>query len=155
MLAGGIVSNTVISGGGIEIVSSGGSALESVVGSGGTERIEAGGQTSALLLEGGGMLDIASLPFGAGMTTLGFVSSGTGGTLTVTDGGTSLSVALFGQYVAGGFALSSDGDGGTLVTYGPVTMVSAGTPSLLTPTHEPRPGRPIITSPPSHLVSQL
>ncbi len=37
--------------------------------------------------------------------------------LTITDGALSAQLSLFGQYVAAGFSLSADGDGGTLVTY--------------------------------------
>jgi len=45
----------------------------------------------------------------------------TGGTLTVTDGGLSASIALLGQYVLAGFALATDGGTGSLLTYTPPT----------------------------------
>jgi hypothetical protein len=52
-------------------------------------------------------------------------NSNTGGTLTVNYGsGNVANIALLGQYMASGFALSSDGHGGTLVTDPPVVAQS-------------------------------
>ena len=50
-------------------------------------------------------------------TTLGYLqnSNGTGGTLTVTNGAHSVSIALMGHYMASSFASGSDSHGGTLV----------------------------------------
>lgn len=39
------------------------------------------------------------------------------GTLTITDGKLQATVTLFGQYVAAGFNLGSDGGTGTAITY--------------------------------------
>lgn len=48
-------------------------------------------------------------------------AAGTAGTLTISGGVGSASISLLGQYAAAGFTLSSDGAGGTLVTYSPPT----------------------------------
>jgi hypothetical protein len=64
----------------------------------------------------GNNLDLADIGFG-GNTTLGYTpnAGNTGGTLNVSDGAHSATIALLGQYVAGNFALSGDSHGGTLV----------------------------------------
>jgi hypothetical protein len=51
-------------------------------------------------------------------TTLGYAanSTNTGGTLTVSDGTHTASIALLGQYVVGNFTIASDPHGGTPVT---------------------------------------
>jgi hypothetical protein len=70
----------------------------------------------------GDSIDLRDVAFGATGMTLGYAgnSSGTAGTLTVSDGASpsphTATLALLGQYMAGSFALSSDGHGGTLVT---------------------------------------
>lgn len=53
--------------------------------------------------------------------TVGFAenSKGTAGTLTITDGTHEAHIMMLGQYVASGFHVSADGNGGTLVTYTP------------------------------------
>ena len=139
----GNASGTVISSGGFELVLSGGSALGTIV--------EGGGVTSALTLDQGGMLDLASIAFGSG-TSLSYTSSGPGGTLTVTSGGTSLSVALFGQYAAAGFGLASDGNGGTMITYGVTNMAAAFHTAYPSSHQADRP--PDLVSPPSHFVGR-
>jgi hypothetical protein len=62
-------------------------------------------------------IDLSEIAFGPN-TTLGYSenSSHTGGTLTVTAGERSASVALLGNYIASSFTTASDGHGGTLVT---------------------------------------
>ena len=61
-------------------------------------------------------LDLRDIGFGA-TTTLGFAenSSGTGGTLSVSDGRHTANIALLGHYMASTFVASSDGHGGTAV----------------------------------------
>jgi hypothetical protein len=51
-------------------------------------------------------------------TTLAYAANAgnTGGTLTVSDGTHTASLALLGQYTAADFALSADGHGGTYIT---------------------------------------
>jgi hypothetical protein len=62
-------------------------------------------------------IDLAGVAFGAS-TTLAYSanSAGSGGTLMVSDGTDTASLALLGQYGAADFAISSDGHGGTLIT---------------------------------------
>jgi hypothetical protein len=65
----------------------------------------------------GDTLDLADIAFGAN-TTLGYSANadGTGGTLSVSDGTHSASIALFGQYSAAGFQMGSDSGAGAIVT---------------------------------------
>jgi hypothetical protein len=67
-------------------------------------------------LAAGNHLDLADIAFGAG-TKLGYTPNGgnTGGTLSITDGTHTANLALLGSYVAANFAMSSDGNGGTVV----------------------------------------
>jgi hypothetical protein len=68
----------------------------------------------------GDTIEVANSRFAFGTgETVSYVGSGTGGTLTVKNGGNVLALTLFGQYSAAGFHLASDGDGGTLITYTP------------------------------------
>jgi hypothetical protein len=66
----------------------------------------------------GDRIDIADIAFDS-QTTLAFSesSTGTGGTLTVSDGTHSAELTLMGQYAAAGFNIGSDQNGGALVTY--------------------------------------
>ena len=64
-----------------------------------------------------GGIDLPDIAFGA-QTTLAYSrnATGTGGTLTVSDGRHAASIALLGNYMAGSFAVAADGHGGTLIT---------------------------------------
>jgi large repetitive protein len=68
----------------------------------------------------GDALDLADIGFAAG-TTLSYAADigGTRGTLTVSDGTHTASLALLGQYAAAGFQDAADTGAGTLVTYVP------------------------------------
>jgi hypothetical protein len=65
-------------------------------------------------------IDLSNIAFGA-QTTLAYAANaaGTGGTLTVGDGRHIATVALLGNYMAGSFATTADGHGGTLITEAP------------------------------------
>jgi VCBS repeat-containing protein len=78
----------------------------------------------------GDAIDLADLGFG-GSTTLAYAANqdGSGGTLSVSDGTHSTSLALLGQYAATGFQGASDPGAGTLITY---TPPHANDPNLLT-----------------------
>jgi hypothetical protein len=80
-------------------------------------------------------IDLPNIAFGA-QTTLAYAenTANTGGTLTASDGRHAASVALLGNYMAGSFAATADGNGGTLITGAPE---QAGLQPLLT---HPRPG---------------
>jgi hypothetical protein len=67
-------------------------------------------------------IDLPNIAFGA-QTTLAFAANatGTGSTLTVSDGRHAAAIALLGNYIAGSFAVGGDGHGGTLVPETPQT----------------------------------
>ena len=93
----------------------GGGAL--IVGSGGTDN---GGtvssDTAASSMPHSG-IDLPDIAFGA-QTTLAYApnATGTGGTLTVSDGRHAAAIALLGNYMAGSFVATTDGHGGTVIT---------------------------------------
>jgi hypothetical protein len=68
-------------------------------------------------------IDLRDVAFSA-QTTLGYTTTSynsdngdpTGGRLTVSDGTHTANLALVGNYMASSFVISSDGNGGTLVT---------------------------------------
>jgi hypothetical protein len=73
-------------------------------------------------------LDLDTADFRYSKTeTVGFTenAAGTGGTLTVKDGTHTLRLQLFGQFLAGGFALSADGHGGSSIIYAPPSSTLA------------------------------
>jgi hypothetical protein len=72
-------------------------------------------------LAAGNHLDLADIAFGAG-TQLGYTPNGgnIGRTLSITDGTHTANLALLGSYVAANFAMSSDGNGGTVVVDPPI-----------------------------------
>jgi autotransporter passenger strand-loop-strand repeat protein len=120
VLKGGTASATRIAGGTLT-VSSGAhiSGTETFAGTGGKLSI-AGTTGIAPSISGfakGDTLDFASFGFKK-TETLKFTEAAShkSGTLTITDGALKATVTLFGQYVAGGFKLASDG-AGTAVTY--------------------------------------
>jgi hypothetical protein len=105
----------------VEIVSSGGTITGSVTFAGAGGKLSVAASTAALTFSGfkaGDKLDLARFKFTAA-EKLSFVEnkSKTKGTLTITSGKLTATVTLFGQYVAGGFYLASDGATGTTVTY--------------------------------------
>jgi autotransporter passenger strand-loop-strand repeat protein len=115
------VNGTIVANKGQQIVYSGGIASGTTVLSGGTI-VFAGGKASSLSLKNGATIDLRELAF-SGADTVKFVENAakTGGTLTVTAGGIKPVLNLFGQYVAAGFSLSTDGIGGTDVHYKPIS----------------------------------
>jgi large repetitive protein len=66
----------------------------------------------------GDAIDLRDIGFGAG-ATIGYSANaaGTGGTLTMSDGTHTASIALLGQYAAAGFQGALDAGAGTIVTY--------------------------------------
>jgi len=129
--AGGLVVNSAVTGGGTaEISGSGGiefgrSSDTAVVfdeGATGTLRLDQSAAFTGTIagLGGGNALDLGDIAAGAN-ATLGFAAnaSGSGGTLTVSDGAHTASLALLGQYAAAGFTSAGDASGGTIITYAP------------------------------------
>ena len=80
----------------------------------------------------GDFLDLRDISFNPGTTTRNYVGNTSSGTLTVSDGTHTASIALLGQYMAAQFNLASDGHGGTVVTDPPLT-VATGNPFFLNP----------------------
>jgi hypothetical protein len=66
-------------------------------------------------------IDLSQFAFDANDMTLGYAENNTdtGGTLTVSNGGEAVKVALLGNYMATSFVTAADGHGGTLVTQRP------------------------------------
>ena len=60
-------------------------------------------------------LDLKDIIFNSSRTTVGYSGNSTGGTLTVSDGAHTASIALLGQYMAASFVSSADGFGGTVI----------------------------------------
>src|SRR6266568_1370687 len=88
-------------------------------GSAGTLKLDASSVFTGHILGCGGAekIDLSDIAFGA-ETTLGYSANNanTGGTLTVSDGSLTASIALLGQYMSSQFAISGDSFGGTLIS---------------------------------------
>jgi hypothetical protein len=125
---GNLVLNGTVSGAGSALISGAGT-LE--VGGTGSLNVTFDATASGLLkldhfdfsgvvsgFDGNDKLDFVAVDFGAG-TSVSFAvnGSGTGGTLSVSDGVHTASVDLLGVYAADSFATGTDGQGGTLVNF--------------------------------------
>jgi len=143
----GTATNTVINSG-AQIVYANGTASGTTI-NGGTEHVLTGGTADGVTFGGssgtlsldqastlggsisgfqaGDTIDLGFVSFSSANTTLGYSSNATntGGTLTVTDGTNTATMALLGLYTAANFALASDGNGGTFVTDPATTSQSA------------------------------
>ncbi|GBR68732.1 hypothetical protein AA103587_0957 [Gluconobacter kanchanaburiensis NBRC 103587] len=107
----GVVSGTIVSSGGLEYVSMGGVASGTIIESGGTLYLNNNG-ASGIVLEQGGQIDLASLQYVSGQSSAVYASS----VLTLTEGGSSKTLSLAGDYTGEYFTLSDDGHGDTLIT---------------------------------------
>jgi len=119
--SGAVASATALSGG-TETVLAGGKVAGAVTMTGTKDKLSVAG-TSGIAFGVKGFaktdtIDLASFKFGSG-EKLSFVENKakTQGTLTITDGALKASITLFGNYVAAGFHLATDGATGTAVTY--------------------------------------
>jgi hypothetical protein len=83
----------------------------------------------------GSILDITDLKLVTGSTHFSFKedASNTFGTLTVTDGTHNAAIQLFGQFMAAGFGVASDGKGGSSFTYTAPTAHTTPSPFLVNP----------------------
>jgi hypothetical protein len=91
-------------------------------GAAGTLKLEHSGSFAGTVagLAAGDSIDLADLAFGANVTVAyAENAAGTGGTLTVSNGAQTASLALLGQYAAAGFQTATDPGTGTIVTYDP------------------------------------
>jgi hypothetical protein len=78
----------------------------------------------------GDVIDFADITTGAN-ATIGYSGNNSPGTLTVSDGTHTASVALLGNYSLGNFTASSDGHGGTSVVDPPIDAAAAQGVALL------------------------
>jgi hypothetical protein len=89
------------------------------------------GKVSGLGAQNG--IDLSTIAFGV-HTTLGYSpnNNNTGGTLSITNGSQSASIALLGNYMASSFVMESDNHGGTMIL---ADATQSATQSLLTNPH--------------------
>jgi autotransporter passenger strand-loop-strand repeat protein len=126
VLSGGAFSGATIIGGRLEI-SSGGLAISSTVafvGNSGTLQLGANKYRGKIEgFTGADTIDLLAIAYNSGTTTLGYLDNGTGsgGTLTVSDGVHTAKLTMIGAYVMENFKLSTDSHGGTLITDPPVS----------------------------------
>lgn len=120
--SGGNLQGATLNGGFLEILS-GGMASGSTVtfgASGGTVKLDNSVNMSGLSISGltptAGAIDFGDIGYTAGVTSASWTQGAGSGTLTLTSGALTASIALFGSYVASSFELQSDGAVGTLVT---------------------------------------
>ena len=129
--SGATVSDTILRNG-TEIVSAGGTVSGMTVMSGVADLSVATTGNVALTVSGftdGDILRLAAYKFTkAEKLTFTENAAKTSGTLTVTSGTAHATITLFGQYVATGFQLASDGTAGTVITYS--GSPAAGAPGL-------------------------
>jgi autotransporter passenger strand-loop-strand repeat protein len=133
--SGGIDRAVTISGGTFEVASGGSTGSSPVTfagGSGGTLRLDASLSFGGLVagFGAGDDLDLRDISFGsATSTTFTEAASNLSGTLTITNGVSSASITLLGQYTAGQFTTASDGAGGTLIgeTMAPAAAATSAT----------------------------
>ncbi len=76
----------------------------------------------------GDKIDLTDITSGAN-ATVAYSGNNSPGTLTVSDGTHTASIALLGNFSLGNFIVSSDGHGGTLLVDPPLPGQSANTPS--------------------------
>jgi len=121
VMSGAAFSGATIVGGRLEI-SSGGVALSSTVtfvGNSGTLQLDSNkfrGKIEGFTADDA--IDLLGITYNSGTTTLGYLDNGTGsgGTLTVSDGVHTARLSMIGAYVVENFTLSTDGHGGTMIT---------------------------------------
>jgi fibronectin-binding autotransporter adhesin len=152
-----VIASAVANTGTVEAVGTGILTVQAAVGGAGVARLDGGaidfqaGFSEAVTFTAGGgklelarsknyggtvegfssaaTLDLDDIRYAAKTTTVGFSGSAKSGTLTVTDGTTTASITLLGDYTAAGFAVAGDGHGGTLVTEGPGAAPPPGAPA--------------------------
>ena len=127
--AGGLVVESALQGGGkaeisgsssIEFAAASDAAVSFDIGATGTLKLDNSGSFTGTVagFALGDAIDLRDIVAGSN-ETLGYAvnATGSGGTLTVSDGTHTASLALLGQYAAADFVSASDGQGGTLVTH--------------------------------------
>ncbi|QOZ34391.1 AIDA repeat-containing protein [Bradyrhizobium sp. CCBAU 53421] len=115
---------TIVPGGTLELTGASNAAV-TFQGSTGTLKLDNSASFAGTVagMTGSDAIDFANISF-ANVQTPSFSGNASGGTLTVTDGTVTASIALLGNYMASTFTTSSDGHGGTLVVDPPATQIS-------------------------------
>jgi autotransporter passenger strand-loop-strand repeat protein len=122
--SGGLATDTVISSGGYQFVASSGSATSTSVESGGFMVVSGGAVVSDTILHEGGTIDLAQFAFSAvGTASFDYDTD----VLTVTEGGSSTTLQLSGDYSGEYFHLTADANSGNDETPGTDITVD-GTP---------------------------
>jgi autotransporter passenger strand-loop-strand repeat protein len=106
---------TVLSGG-TDIVSAGGAATSTTIANGGTLIVSSGATTSDTILQMGGTIDVAYVPYVSGATAA--LNSSTD-VLTVTDGGNTLTYQMADSYAGDTFYVTKDSTNQTQITLTP------------------------------------
>lgn len=122
--SGGATDGTVVSGGGIQYVDASGTANNTVVSGGGTQYLSAGSTASGTQVLSGGTINLASFAYATDGTADLDPSTDI---LTVTEGGSTYTQALSGDYAGRYFHLASNLAGGTLITADNVACYCRGT----------------------------
>ena len=112
-LAGGTLTNTIVTNGGWQVVQNNGTATGTVINSGGLETIYAGATTSGTTLQAGGTIDLQYLTPGADPSAS---YNSVTHTLLVSGGNGTFSEVLAGSYTSQFFHATDDGNGGTFIT---------------------------------------
>jgi autotransporter passenger strand-loop-strand repeat protein len=131
-VSGGTTSNTTVGNGGTEAVFSAGTASGTTVEDGGTEVLSSGGLAIDTTVDLGGAIDVTFLPYVGGGGT---ASVGPGDVLSVTEGTSTYTQQLVGNYENTIFAPSMDSGSGTLLTLESTICFLAGT-LIATPSGE-------------------
>jgi autotransporter passenger strand-loop-strand repeat protein len=122
--SGGLATDTVISSGGYQFVASSGSAASTSVESGGFLIVSNGAAVNDTILHEGGTIDLAQFAFSAiGTASFDYDTD----VLTITEGGTSTTLQLSGDYSGEYFHLTADANSGNDETPGTDITVD-GTP---------------------------
>ncbi|MGY2809348.1 hypothetical protein ACVIHF_006078 [Bradyrhizobium sp. USDA 4506] len=117
-------SATIAAGATLELTGASNAAV-TFLGSTGTLKLDNSASFTGTVagMSGSDTIDFANINF-ATVQTPTFSGDSTHGTLTVTDGTVTASIALLGNYMASTFTASSDGHGGTSVVDPPAMQVS-------------------------------
>jgi hypothetical protein len=127
------VEQVTVASGGVAEIGAPSAAAVTFAGSSGTLQLDQSAGFAGTVAGFGAQdhIDLGDLAFSAN-TSLGFTANGanSGGSLMVSNGGTTANITLLGNYIASTFVTSSDGHGGTMISEAAMT---AQTPPLTQP----------------------
>ena len=109
----------------LELFGASSASVSFAAGAAGTLKLDAASHFAGSVagFTGPDSIDLSNIGFGEDLS-LGYKanSKNSGGTLTVSDGKQTASIALLGQYMASSFAIAGDGHGGTFITDPPANQ---------------------------------